>query len=76
MILAHIKSVLNSDWADILERTPDIKNKSYDEITEVMLGAFLERHPLVVQRRLPLSRFRKCSTRDIGFVPSAYSVAI
>ena len=50
MILAVIKSVLDSDWADILERTPDIKNKSYDEITEVMLGAFLERHPLVVQR--------------------------
>ena len=50
MILAVIKSVLDSDWADILERTPDIKNKNYDEITEVILAAFLERHPLVIQR--------------------------
>ena len=50
MILAVIKSVLDSDWADILDRTPDIKTKSYDEISEVMLAAFLEKHPLVVQR--------------------------
>ena len=39
MILAVIKSVLDSDWADILDRTPDIKKKSYDDITEVMLAA-------------------------------------
>ena len=41
MILAVIKSVLDSDWADILERTPDIKNKNYDEIAEVMLDILL-----------------------------------
>ena len=50
MILAVIKSILDSDWADILDRTPDIKTKSYDEISEVILAAFLEKHPLVVQR--------------------------
>ena len=50
MILAVIKSVLDSDWADILDKTPDINTKNYDEISEVMLAAFLERHPLVVQR--------------------------
>ena len=36
MVLAVIKSVLDSDWADILDRTPDIKTKNYDEISEVM----------------------------------------
>ena len=36
MVLAVIKSVLDSDWADILDRTPDIKTKTYDEISEVM----------------------------------------
>ena len=48
MVLAVIKSVLDSDWADILDRTPDIKTKTYEQIKEVMLGAFLEKHPLVV----------------------------
>ena len=50
MVLAVIRSVLDSGWTDILDRTPGIQRMSYEDITQVMLAAFLERHPLVVQR--------------------------
>ena len=50
MVLAVIRSVLDSGWTDILDRTPGIKEMSYEDITGVMLAAFLERHPLVVHR--------------------------
>ena len=50
MVLAVIRSVLDSGWTEILDRTPGIEKMSYERITEVMLSDFLERHPLVVQR--------------------------
>ena len=50
MVLAAIRSVLDSGWTEILDRTPNIEKMSYDDITKLMLSAFLERHPLVVQR--------------------------
>ena len=50
MVLAVIRSVLDSGWTEILDRTPNIETMSYEDITKVMLAAFLERHPLVVQR--------------------------
>ena len=46
MVLAVIRSVLDSGWTDILDRTPGIQTMNYEKITQVMLGAFLERHPL------------------------------
>ena len=50
MVLAVIRSVLDSGWTETLDRTPGIEKMSYENITEVMLADFLERHPLVVQR--------------------------
>ena len=50
MVLAAIRSVLDSGWTEILDRTLNIEKMSYDDITKLMLSAFLERHPLVVQR--------------------------
>ena len=50
MILAVIRSVLDSGWTETLDRVPGIEKMSYEKITEVMLADFQERHPLVVQR--------------------------
>ena len=50
MVLAVIRSVMDSGWTDILDQTPGIKDMSYEDITDVILAAFLERYPLVVQR--------------------------
>ena len=50
MVLAVIRSVLDSGWTEILDRAPGIEKMSYENITEVMLADFLERHTLVVHR--------------------------
>ena len=50
MIFASLRSVLDSDWTQILGRIPNIERMTFDEIVKVMLFSFLEKHPLVVQR--------------------------
>ena len=50
LVWASIKSVVDSDWFDILSHDPRISEKSFKEILKLMQGSCLERNPLFIQR--------------------------
>ena len=45
-----LRSVMDSGWTEKLDRSPKIEKMSFEDIVELMLSLFLEKHPLVVQR--------------------------
>ena len=46
----EIGNVMDSGWTKTLYRNPNIEKMSFEEIVNLMLSHFLEKHPLVVQR--------------------------
>ena len=50
MVFAALRSVLDADWADFLERHPEIKTLNYDQVAELLSKHYLEKNPLVIQR--------------------------
>ena len=50
IIFAAIRTVLDADWTDFLDRHPEIKSLQYDKVAELLNKHFLEKNPLVTQR--------------------------
>ena len=47
---AALRTVLDADWTNFLDRNPKIKTLTYDKVAELMDKHYLEKNPLVSQR--------------------------
>ena len=65
MVLAALRSVLDADWADFLERHPDIKTLDFDKVSSLLHKHYLEKNPLVIQRIKALN-VRKAKDESIS----------
>ena len=50
IVYAALRTVIDAGWTEALDRNPKIQELSYEEIVDLMLAHFLEKHPLVSQR--------------------------
>ena len=50
MVYAALRTVIDAGWTEALDRNPKIQELTYEEIVDLMLAHFLEKHPLVSQR--------------------------
>ena len=64
---AALRTVLDADWTDFLDRYPEIKTLSYDKVVEVLNKHYLEKNPLVSQRirALKITKSKEESISDL-----------
>ena len=47
---AALRTLMDANWTEFLDRHPNIQNLTFDQITDLMEKHFLEKNPLVSQR--------------------------
>ena len=64
---AALRTVIDANWTEFLDRHPNIQNLSYEQIVDLMLKHFLEKNPLVSQRirALKITKGKEESISDL-----------